>query len=118
MGSQELSPPSNIDGALIDGVWALVRQAQPVTLEDVFKHLGLRREDYRLEGGAGTYHLDARWSAYHGRPESFPISYVTFYGVISHFDFQPAGQEVRIVLNARFCLTVSSVAQRIPGATG
>jgi HEAT repeat protein len=117
VGSLEPSPPSNI-GALIDGIWALVLQAQPVTLEDVFKHLGLKREDYRLEGTAAAYSLDARWSAYHGRLESVPISHVTFYGVLSHFDFQPTPQEVRINLNERFCLAASSVVDRIPGAAG
>ena len=118
VGWLEPSPPSNIDGALIDGVWALVLQAQPVTLEDVFKHLGLRREDYRLEGDPRTYSLDARWSAYHSRPESVPISHVTFYGVISHFDWQPTRQEVRVKFNGRFCLAASSVVQRVSGAAG
>ena len=110
------SPPSNIDGTLIDSIWALVLQAQPVTLEDVFKHLGLRREDYRLEGNPRTYVLDARWSAYHGRPESVPILQVTFFGVQSHFDFQPTPQEVRINFNRRFCLAAPSVIERIPDA--
>jgi HEAT repeat protein len=115
VGSRERSPPVNIDNTLIDELWALVQQPQPLTLNDVIKHLGLKREDYDLEGNATSgYLLDARWVVYHNRPDSVPIAHVTFFGgAMGHLPAAPTIQEVRIGFSKRFCLASGSVAERV-----
>ncbi len=109
---RETPPPRDVGNELIDGIWVLMRQPNPITVADVREALRLDPSRYvmAVDGRTGTLRLKQEWP-----PATSADNLVRSVGsgpVGS--DFSGASQTVQIVLGDGYCMTSSQLKLRFP----
>jgi len=109
---RETPPPRDVGNELIDGIWVLMRQQNPITVEDAREALRLDPNRYvmAVAGRTGTLRLKHEW------PPSASADNVVRSVDSGPVDsgFNGASQTVRIVLGEGYCMTNSQLRLRFP----
>jgi len=101
--------PKHIEDLLVRGLWALAKQPNAITLDDVIADLHLDAANYEI--GAvrplSAASMPVRWAVERNKENIVKVSFVQLSGIFSFFG-EPASQEVAITLDYRFCVSQDS----------
>jgi hypothetical protein len=119
-GCAEPSPPQDTTASVIAGLWALASQPNPVSLDDLARHLRMDLSHYADAPAGGWEHS---LKAAESRNDD-PVQTVELSGVSpsSTLDVTkpgelPARQEIRFGLNVRNCVSIGLIASQTGSQT-